>query len=276
MMKTLKESMDEMSESLRSGQFLSTQQVIDLQAAVQDLRAEVARLQTALAGANRERDNYAKDAAILSNLNKQAGVDIRSYKALAEQRGEALEEAQESSRFWCNARTRAGELHSAAVRWAWAADFHRQTAERQLAEAQGKEDARWNLLFTHYQGEDACPDPTDACWGCSLREERAENARLQAALTEAEARGCKAWRWGTLGWNAARKWLAWHDDEHSLRLGAEALAELRGEALGETARKLHHTEEHMLAFEDCYAAVCLDARAAIAMTPAQAKEKEGR
>ena len=59
---------------------------------------------------------------------------------------------------------------------------HIGNLERQLAEAREKEDARWNLLFTHHQRERACPDSTDACWGCSLREAQAEVQRLNESF----------------------------------------------------------------------------------------------
>ena len=35
--------------------------------------------------------------------------------------------------------------------------------------AKEAEEAKWTLLATHHRGEGACPDPADACWGCSLR-----------------------------------------------------------------------------------------------------------
>ena len=116
---------------------------------------------------------------------------------------------------------------------------------------------------------------------------RAENARLQAALTE--ARACdsdelmvsefeegKRERDGykALAERAIERgvWL-WHHTwkRHLFMLGAEvertdraeALAERRKKELDALARRVHHRQEHPIAFEDCMRADCYDARVAI-------------
>ena len=53
--------------------------------------------------------------------------------------------------------------------------------QARVEEAEGKEDARWNLVFAHHRGEETCPDLTDACWGCSLRDAEALAERRKEA-----------------------------------------------------------------------------------------------
>ncbi len=101
---------------------------------------------------------------------------------------------------------------------------------------------------------------------------KTENARLQAALTEAEAH-LKTARW-VLEMDDPRLLKALQTIERLIaeRDGYKALAERCTKELAALARRVHHKEGHPVAFKDCQRADCYWARAA--MTPEEATERE--
>lgn len=66
--------------------------------------------------------------------------------------------------------------------------------------------------------------------------------------------------------------LTWRDE----RDGYKARDKLRGKELDALARRVHHKEEHPWTFEDCMRSDCSGARAAISISPEEAREKERR
>ena len=137
--------------------------------------------------------------------------------------------------------------------------------------------------------EPMSPSTTKALQGAQPKPRaalEAENARLQERVEEAERHLGESWHlWKQCQYRKGivereHDWLQTRVTELETSYlgftGDELVAqsEQRRKALDEAARRVHHREEHPVVFEECQRADCYQARAAIDVTPEQAREKE--